>query len=156
MPRPFDLDPLFRSVSTLPGVGPKTVKLFDKLLRGEKVIDLLFHTPIDFIDRRFSPSLAEAPDGKIATIEVRIENINAAPRRGLPTRVKCTDGTGSLDLVFFNANKDWLAKQLPVGDVRVVSGKIEHYQGQKQMVHPDAIGKPSERAAIETIDRFTD
>lgn len=152
MPRPFELDPLFRSVTTLPGVGPKTVKLFEKLLGSEKVLDLLFHAPIDFVDRRFSPPLAKAPNGKIATVEVRVEKITAAPRRGLPTRVKCTDGTGSLDVVFFNANKDWIAKQMPVGGVVVLSGKIEHYQGNKQMVHPDAIGKPSERASIETIE----
>lgn len=152
MARPFALDPLFRSVTTLPGVGPKTIKLFEKLLGGVKILDLLHHTPIDFIDRRFSPMIAEAPHEKIATIEVRIENINAASRRGLPSRVKCSDGTGVIDLVFFNANKEWLSKQLPVGSIRIISGKIEHYQGQIQMVHPDAIGKPEDRSSIETIE----
>ncbi len=152
MPRPFELDPLFRAITTLPGVGPKNGKLLEKLTGGAKVLDVLHHKPIDFIDRRFSPKLKDAPDGKIATIEVRIEKHNPAPRRGLPSRVKASDGTGSIDLVFFNANKDWIAKQLPVGEVRILSGKIEHYQGQMQMVHPDAIGKPEERAAIETIE----
>lgn len=152
MSRPFELDPLFRSITTLPGVGSKTVKLFGKLLGGQKILDLLFHSPIDFIDRRFSPKLNEAPNGKIATIEVRVEKINAAPRRGLPTRVKCTDGTGSIDIVFFNANKPWIEKQMPLGEVVILSGKVEYYQGQAQMVHPDAIGKPEDRASIETIE----
>ncbi len=152
MPRPFELDALFRSITTLPGVGPKNGKLFEKLTGGGKVLDVIFHKPIDFVDRRFSPKLKDAPNGKIATIEVRIEKHSPAPRRGLPSRVKATDGTGSIDIVFFNANKDWIAKQLPLGEARLISGKIEHYQGQIQMVHPDMIGSPDERATIETIE----
>lgn len=152
MPRPFELDPLFRSLTTLPGVGPKSAPLIDKLVGGGKILELLLHKPIDFVDRRFSPKIKDAPNGKIATIEVRIEKYNFAPRRGLPSRIKVSDGTGTMDLVFFNANKDWLSKQLPVGEVRVISGKIEYYQGQAQMVHPDAIEKSENRAAIETIE----
>ena len=152
MSRPFELDALFRATTTLPGVGPKTAPLFEKLVRGGKVIDVLHHKPIDFIDRRFSPKLKDAPNGKVATIEVRIEKHNPAPRRGLPTRVSASDGTGAIDIVFFNANKDWIAKQLPIGEVRVISGKIEHYQGKMQMVHPEMMGLPEERGAIETIE----
>lgn len=152
MPRPFELDPLFRNITTLPGIGPKNAQLFEKLTGGTKILDVLFHKPADFVDRRFSPKLKDAPKDKIATIEVRIESVKPGPRRGLPTRVKATDGTGSIDIVFFNANKDWIQKQLPIGEVRILSGKIEHYQGMKQMVHPDAIGKPEDRATIETVE----
>lgn len=152
MPRPFELDPLFRALTTLPGVGPKSSPLIDKLVGGGKVLDVLFHKPIDFIDRRFSPKLKDAPNGKVATLEVRIEKYSFAPRRGLPSRVKATDGTGAIDMVFFNANKDWLTKQLPIGEVRLISGKVEYYQGTPQMVHPDMIEKPENRAAIETIE----
>lgn len=152
MSRPFELDSLFRSVTTLPGVGPKNAKLFEKLTGGGKILDILFHKPIDFIDRRFSPKLKDAPNGQIATLEVRIEKHSPAPRRGLPSRVTATDGTGAIDIIFFNANKDWIAKQLPIGEVRLISGKVEHYQGKMQMVHPDMMGLPSERAAIETIE----
>ena len=152
MSRPFELDPLFRSVIILPGVGPKNAQLFEKLTGGGKVLDILFHRPVDFIDRRFSPDLKDAPNGKIATLEVRVEKHSFAPRRGLPTRVKATDGTGSIDIVFFNAGKDWIAKQLPIGKICLISGKVEYYQGQAQMVHPDMIGSPDDRAAIETIE----
>ncbi len=152
MPRPFELDPLFRNITTLPGVGPKNAKLFDKLTGGSKILDILFHKPVDFIDRRFSPVLKDAPKDQIATIEVRIERISPAARRGLPTRVKATDNTGNIDIIFFNASKVWIEKQLPVGEVRVLSGKIEHYQGQIQMVHPDAIATSEDRTSIETIE----
>ena len=152
MSRPFELDPLFRSINTLPGVGPKSAPLIEKLVRGGKVIDVLHHKPIDFIDRRFSPDIKDAPNGKIATLDVCIEKHNFAARRGLPSRVTATDKTGTLDIIFFNANKDWITKQLPIGEVRVISGKIEHYQGKIQMVHPDMMGLPDERTSIETVE----
>ena len=152
MPRPFDLDPLFRNMTTLPGVGPKTLPLFQKLTGGEKVVDLLWHKPVDFIDRRYSPKLKDVPNGKIVTVEVRIESHKPNARRGLPYRVHATDGTGAIDLVFFNVNKQWIEKNLPLHEVRVISGKVEFYQGKPQIVHPDAIVKPEERASIEALE----
>ncbi len=152
MSRPFELDPVFRGLTTLPGVGPKNGKLLEKLLGGAKVLDLLHHKPADFVDRRFSPKISDAPDGKIATLEVQIMQHKPAARRGLPTKVIATDGTGSITLIFFNMGADWFAKQLPINETRIISGKVENYQGQKQMIHPDAIGKVEERATIETIE----
>ena len=64
MPRPFELDPLFRAITTLSGVGPKNGKLLEKLTGGTKVLDILHHKPVDFVDRRFSPKLKDAPDEK--------------------------------------------------------------------------------------------
>lgn len=150
--RPFELDPLFRALTTLPGVGPKNGALMDKLLKGGKIIDLLHHRPVDFIDRRFSPRLSEATAGKVATLEITIESIKPSPRRGLPSRITATDGTGDIDLVFFNLSGDWLKKQLPEGEIRIVSGRLEAYQGRLQMVNPDRIGKVEERQEIETLD----
>lgn len=63
--RPAILDPLFASVSTLAGVGPKLADLLAKLLSREsaddtRVIDLLFHAPSNVIDRRNRPGIALA------------------------------------------------------------------------------------------------
>ncbi len=152
MPRPFDLDPLFRALTALPGVGPKNARLFEKMIGGGKVVDLLWHKPADFVDRRFSPKIKDAPNGVVATLEVRVEKHVPNTRRGLPYRVRCTDGTGAIDLVFFNAHKDWINKQLPLGSVMLVSGKVEYYQGVAQMVHPDGIAKPEDRASLQTVE----
>lgn len=152
MPRPFELDPLFRNLATLPGVGPKGAKLMEKLVGGGKILNLLWHKPVDVIDRRFSPSVAQAPDGKICTLSVRVIQHIPAPRRGLPYRVVCADSTGPMTLVFFNAKKDWLDKTLPLNSDVIVSGKIEHYNGGIQMVHPDALVKASARAEIPPFE----
>lgn len=152
MSRPFDLDPLFRALTTLPGVGPKNGKLLEKLVGGPKLLDLLHHLPVDFIDRRFSPKISEAPNGQIATMLVTVKKHYPGPRSSAPYRVQVSDDTGEMNLVFFRANKAWVEKQLPEGEQRIISGKVEYYQGRAQMVHPDAIAKPEERAAIETVE----
>ncbi len=152
MSRPFDLDPLFRTLTTLPGVGSRNGTLLEKLIGGPKVLDLLWHLPVDFIDRRFSPKIAEAPNGKIATIEVTVGKHFPNARKGLPYKVWCTDATGTINLTFFHANKAWIEKQLPEGEKRIISGRVEYYQGNPQMTHPDAIGTIEERAAIETVE----
>lgn len=149
--RPFSLDPLFRSLTTLPGVGPKNAKLFEKLVNGPKVLDLLFHLPVDFIDRRFAPKLKDAPNGRVATIEVTVGKHSPNAKRAQPYRVSAHDETGGMTLTFFHANKEWLKKQLPEGEKRIVSGKIEYYQGQPQIVHPD-IAEPEDRAALEAVE----
>jgi len=151
MARPFDLDPLFRALTTLPGVGPKNAKLFEKLLGGPKVLDLLWHLPVDFIDRRFSPVISEAPDGRIATMEVTVVSHSPNQRRGLPYRVKVRDDSGTMNLVFFHASKAWIEKQLPDREKIIVSGKVEYYQGNPQIIHPD-IAKPEERETLETVE----
>ena len=150
MPRPFILDPLFRSLTVLPGVGPKTVRLFENLIGGGKVLDLLWHKPVDFVDRSYAPAIADAENGKICTLRLTVQKHFPSPKRSLPYRVWCSDETAAMNLVFFNANKDWLEKQLPVGKTLYVSGRMEVFQGNRQMVHPDAI--TDDPATIERIE----
>jgi len=152
MPRPFTLDPLFRPLTVLPGVGPKNAKLFENLIGGPKILDLLWHKPIDFVDRSHAPKVADAEDGKIVTLELTVQKHFPSAKRSLPYKVWCTDDTAAINLVFFNANKDWIEKQLPLNGKVIVSGRIEMYQGNRQMTHPDYIVKPEDRATIETIE----
>lgn len=152
MSRPFELDPLFRALTALPGVGPRTARLLEKLVGGPKVLDLLWHLPIDFVDRRFSPKIKDAPNGKVATLTVTVGKHIPNQRKGQPYKVWCTDETGTINLVFFHPHKDWLEKQLPLNQKAVVSGRVEYYQGNPQMTHPDAIGTLKERKAIETVE----
>ena len=63
--RPPVLNPLFAPLSALPGVGPKLEKVFARLIgRGEgeppRIIDLLFHLPGGFVDRRDQPKLSRS------------------------------------------------------------------------------------------------
>jgi ATP-dependent DNA helicase RecG len=143
--RPPLLDPLFASLKTLPGVGPKVEKLFARLLgrdEGEtRVVDLLFHLPTGTIDRRSRPKLRDVVPGSVVTVSVTIDRHRPAPpnRPRVPYQVYAGDETGDLILTFFHAKKDYLEKLLPVGELRYVSGTTGLYDGTLQMVHPDRI-----------------
>lgn len=156
--RPSLLDPLFAPVTTLPGVGPKTAKALDKLLgdetRGARVVDLLFHLPVGGIDRRPSPTIIDAPIGGIATFSARVtEHRPPPPGKGkAPYRILVEDETGDVTLVFFHADVRHLLQTLPIGAYRIVSGKLELWEGMRQMVHPDRLLDPAQAATLPTIE----
>ncbi len=153
--RPSLLDPLFAEASALPGVGPKTGKLFDRLLgnseRPARVLDILLHLPVSSIDRRNRPKIAQAPVGAVSTLEVRVTE-HRPPRGKGPFRVLTEDETGDLTLVFFRANQGWVEKALPLGATRWVSGLVEVFDFTKQMVHPDRILDEAGLAALPPVD----
>ena len=140
--RPEILFPLFQPVTAIVGVGPRIAGLIGRVA-GPRKIDLCLKLPTGLVDRRFAPSVAEAPDGRIATFTLLVEAHHPPPARTrLPYKVRCRDDTGTLDLVFFNARGDYLASALPVGETRVVSGLVEWYRSMPQIAHPDAIERP--------------
>ena len=143
--RPEILFPLFRPVTTLSGVGPRVGALIEKLCGGGRLIDLLFHLPTGIVDRRYAPRIAEAEAGRVATLSVTVGDHQKPRNRRQPYKIEVTDGSGSLSLVFFHARDDYLAKVLPEGETRVVSGVVERYGDALQMTHPDHIVPVAER-----------
>src|ERR1035437_9574506 len=79
--RPLVLNPLFASLTSLPGVGPKLEQLYARLLEHEtpRVVDLLFHLPAGAIDRRARPKLNEVQPGQVVTVAVTVEEHRPAP-----------------------------------------------------------------------------
>ena len=149
--RPKHLFPIFTHVTRLPGIGPKIGNTLERFT-GSQIIDLLWHLPSGVIDRRYSPKIADAAEGSIATIVITVNKHAPSPGRGIPYRIRCSDETGVLDLVFFNARKEYLKNLLPEGETRVVSGKIERYRKSVQIAHPDHIGKLDEIETIKTVE----
>jgi ATP-dependent DNA helicase RecG len=142
--RPSILNPLFATALSLPGIGPKNAKLLDRLLAGDAVearaLDLLFHLPYAAIDRRNRPKIAAAPLDAIVTLEVKVvEQRPPGPRSKAPYKVLVEDETGDVLLVFFLANHHWIERSLPPGATRWISGKLELWDGHRQMVHPDRV-----------------
>jgi ATP-dependent DNA helicase RecG len=148
--RPAILDKLFAPVTTLPGIGAQSAKLFERLA-GPLVLDLLWHLPSGIIDRRASPPIRALEPDHVATIAVRVEAHQPGYGRR-PYRVLCTDNTGTLLLVYFNVKGDQLARLLPIGAERVVSGRVEFYGGMPQMAHPDLVLRPDELDRLKPIE----
>ncbi len=163
--RPSELDPYFAPVSRLPGIGPKLAPLFDTLTgrapEPARIVDLLFHLPIDIVDRSLSPSIASAPQEGIVTLKVTVEAHRPAPpgRARAPSRVVVGDETGDVTLVFFHLPKQQIETMLPIGATRIISGRMELFDGMRQMVHPDRIlplAKFSEEDAFEPVYPLTE
>jgi ATP-dependent DNA helicase RecG len=82
------------------------------------------------------------------TVDAHVRPYN--PRQ--PYRVRCRDETGFLHLVFFHVKGDYLERLLPVGAVRVVSGRVEHFNNQIQITHPDHIVNAAEAEKLPAIE----
>ena len=145
--RPDLLNPLFAGAIGLKGVGDKLDRVMAPLLRpsfeegagNTRIVDLLLHMPSGIIDRRTQAPINRLPPSGIVTVKVTIGQHRPPPRhnRRVPYRVECFDDTGSLTLVFFHAHGDYLARMLPQGETRYISGRIEYYAGMPQITHPD-------------------
>ncbi|MDG1859619.1 MAG: ATP-dependent DNA helicase RecG, partial [Emcibacteraceae bacterium] len=143
---------LFAETVSLPGVGARIATSLDKVA-GSRIVDLLWHMPVDVIDRRNNPALKGILFDQIVTVEVTIGNHDAPPSRSRkPYRVWCHDDTGSMQLIFFHARGDYISKQLPEGETRLISGKMEIYNGALQMSHPDYMVPLSKRDEIPNIE----
>ena len=156
--RPPVLNPLFAQLSALPGIGPKLEKLFGRLLArdGEppRIIDLLFHLPTGFVDRRNQPKLSEVTPDTVVTVAVTIDRHRPPPpnRPRVPYNIDASDGTNSVTITYFNARRDYLEKLLPEGELRYVSGLATLYDGHLQMVHPDRVVDATGFAKLPLID----
>ena len=156
--RPSILNPLFAPVTTLDAVGPKVASLLGRLLRGAgetpRVIDLLLHLPVAVVDRSKRRLIAETPERAIATLKVRIDRHQPGPprRSKAPYRVFVHDDSGELALVYFHANRSWLERTLPVGKTVYVSGEVEWFNGQAQIVHPDYVVPEADSAELPLFE----
>ncbi|WP_300396158.1 ATP-dependent DNA helicase RecG [Henriciella sp.] len=149
---------LFEPIDSLTGIGPKLKPVFERLVDGEHVWDLLLHLPDRWLDRRVKASFEELVPGEVATVQGEVHAYKAPYTDRAPHRIQLFDSTGFLTLTFFRADPRWLQGQFPIGKERIVSGLVTDYQGERQMSHPDYILDPvkSERPpAVEPIYRLT-
>ena len=149
--RPPALFPLFAGIETLPGVGPKSAKLLDAL-RVQKPVDLLLTLPHTGIDRRKRASVLGADLPGHVTVEAVIGQHRPPARRGGAYRISAEDAQTTFQIVFFRAHDEYLHRILPAGARRVLSGKVELFDGVAQMVHPEYMLPPEEAGDIPEFE----
>ena len=149
--RPEPLFPLFAGLETLPGVGPKTARLMAQLdIAAPR--DLLFSLPYAVVDRRRRASLRGAELPAVLTVEVTVGAHRPPRSKGGAYRIHVEDAESDFQLVFFHARADYLKRLLPVGARRLVSGRVELFDGMAQMVHPDHVLAPEEAGEIPEFE----
>ena len=144
--RPDILNPLFAEVEVLKGIGPTLARPLHRLGLN-RVIDILFHLPVSWIDRKRVELLDEADVGRTITILLTARDYRQSGGRG-PFRIFAEDRAGNyVTLTYFN-NPGWGKKQLPLGEKRIVSGRLDRYGQELQIVHPDHVVPPGKAAEI--------
>ena len=149
--RPDILFPLFGSLESLEGVGPKTAKLLAQM-GIERPRDLILTLPQGGIDRSFRTSVLDVVPPATVTVEVTVGRHIPGRSRSAPTRVMVEDARTTFYLAFFHARGDFLGRQLPTGQRRIVSGKVELFDNIAQMVHPDHILRPEEADSLPAFE----
>ncbi len=134
--RPVILNPLFAEVTSLKGVGPALAKPLDRLGLA-RVVDVAFHLPTGWVDRVPREELDAADAGRIISIVLTPRSYRESNGRG-PTRVNAFDAAGNaVSLTYFGGHPGWAKKLLPLGEPKLVSGRLDQYGQDLQIVHPE-------------------
>ncbi|NOD83459.1 MULTISPECIES: ATP-dependent DNA helicase RecG [unclassified Ruegeria] len=155
--RPEQLFPLFAGLETLDGVGPKTAQVLQQA-GVESPRDVLFGLPYAVVDRRRRETIQGVDLPATLTVEVTVGPHRPPRNKGGAYRVHVEDSQADFQLVFFHARGDYLKKVLPQGARRVISGKLELFDGMAQMVHPDhmlPVEQASEIPEFEPVYHLT-
>jgi ATP-dependent DNA helicase RecG len=110
----------------------------------ENVLDLVTTYPRRHLDRTRQEAIRDLLPGDEAMVIAEVARISVRRTKGRPPKVLLTaevsDGSGYLRISFFN--QGWRERQLPVGTEAVFFGKVDVFQGRKQMANPvvDLIG----------------
>lgn len=128
---------LRESVTSLKGVGPKKAEALKKL--GISTMeDLVFFLPRSYEDRRNRIDISDAAEDQnsVVTGEVKLV-VNDRYRGGRKQmlRLLVEDGTGSMEVVFFNAK--YLQHSFRTGRKYTFFGKVTRNFGKMQMIHPE-------------------
>ena len=140
---------LLRPIASLPGVSKREAGLLPRLVGGATVLDLLFHLPVQLVDRRATPFLAEAVPGAMVTLVVEVMRHARPANARQPWRVVVSDGTGELELTLFKPQR---LAQLRVAARVAVSGRLDVYAGRLRMTHPDFVVPAERRREIPTLE----
>lgn len=149
--RPQILFPLFAEVSTLKGVGPKVLPLVQKVA-GPLVRDVAFLSPSGVVVRR-PMTAVDAVEGQVGIFEVTVDRLFLPGKPGVPIKVRALDSTGFVHLVWFGGSGQHIDRLLPRGETRLVSGKVERFNNEVQIVHPEVfkLTEADEIAAVEPV-----
>ncbi len=141
--RPDLLNPLFAEVEVLKGVGPQLMKPLTKL-GLTRIVDLAFHLPTGWIDRKRVERLDDEDVGRVITITLTARDYRQSGGHKSPLRIHATDAGGDYVTLTYFRNPGWAKQQLPIGEPRLVSGKLDRYGQELQMVHPDHVLDPAQ------------
>ena len=139
------------------GVGPVLATRFEELLGGRRVLDFLLHMPSYVRARGITENIQDAVRGATLTIPLLIKSHKSGGTFGRgrrrPTQIICNDTVGNTVVIqFFNSSYlDYWLKKLPVGQWRMISGKLEMSGARPTINHPDFIEEMQNASKIPSV-----
>lgn len=127
-----------RSITYLPGVGPKKAEILRKEAGISSYEDLLFYFPYKYIDRSRFYKVAEV-NGNMPYIQLKgrilyFDTVGEGRTRRLVG--KFTDGTGTIDLVWFKG-LNYITEKYHPGTEYIIFGKPVEFGHIYNIPHPD-------------------
>jgi len=148
--RPELLNPLFAEVTALKGIGAALAKPLERLGMA-RVVDVAFHLPTGWIDRELRDELDAADAGRTIVVHLTPVSYRFGGSARAPARVQAIDAAGNyVSLVFFGGNSGWAKKLLPLNEPRWVSGRLDQYGQELQIVHPE-VSEEAEAGGREAV-----
>ncbi len=130
-----------RPVTDLHGVNSRKAEMLQKI-EVRSVLDLITVYPRRYIDRSKQTTIADLTVGEEGMVLVTVAKVATRRMRNRRSLVEITveDETGRMRLVFFN--QPWRSKQLTEDKEAIIFGRLDLYQGNKQMTNPivDLVG----------------
>ena len=136
------------------GVGPVLAARFNEVLGGRRVLDFLLHKPSYVRPREILDSVTGAQNGDTITISVLVKSHKKGgifKGKRHPTQIVCADKfSAPITIQFFNVNfLDYWMEKLPIGQWRIVSGKLDYNTRNGAIInHPEFIELPENAAKI--------
>jgi len=130
------------------GVGPVLASKFNEVLGGRRVLDFLLHAPSYVRPREILDSVTNAQAGDTITISLLVKSQKRGGvfrGRRRPTQIMCADKFAApVTIQFFNVNYlDYWTEKLPIGQWRIVSGKLDFSKSIGAIInHPEFIEIP--------------
>ncbi|MCC7394483.1 MAG: ATP-dependent DNA helicase RecG [Sphingomonadaceae bacterium] len=148
--RPAILNPLFAEMAARKGVGPGIARLLERL-DIRRVRDLLFHLPSGFVERRAIADLDAARIGEQALVELCASEYRPGRSARAPMRISACDRAGNhVAIVYFGRAAHIGKRAFPLGEWRLVAGRIDRFGDDLQIVHPDHVGAVTGEGAPAT------
>ena len=136
------------------GVGPVLAARFNDVLGGRRVLDFLLHKPSYVRSRDILDSVTGAQSGDTITVSVMVKSHKRGGTfrgRRRPTQIICADKfSAPVTIQFFNVKfLDYWIEKLPIGQWRIVSGKLDFNARTGAVInHPEFIETPENAVKI--------
>lgn len=143
------------NLSVIPGLGKKSQEALERL-NINKISDLFWHFPSNVIHKILYPPIYSLKEGDLTILRLKILDIDLTKNpnfsRRKPFKIYCGNDTGKIQLLYFNYTPQYLLNWAKIGSEIIVIGRIEIFNGFKNVAHPEVINPSKEHPLLATDD----